>query len=197
MMKKRSGIVKSGKEDRFIGFVLLLFLSGCAAGSILAPRFASCADNVLWGNGFSVCEQAGFFSSFLSTAFLLAALFPAGLCAIGQPVSFCVALYRGGALGLAAGASYISGGMKALPALAVLMIPHAVATTLILVYGIRESVGFSNMLALCCVSDKTECGLRARFRKYLLRFLVLLLLTGICAAVRTVLFAVLYKTLAP
>lgn len=196
MLKKRRNFRTTDKEDGFICFVLLLFLSGCVAGSILASRFfLLVSDNYLLNNGFAIYGVVSFFQSFISTGVILCVLFFAGFCAVGQPISFCTALYRGVVLGLAVGSSYMMGGISVLPAVAVFSIPHAVATTIILAYAIRESVGFSNLLATCCVSEKTECGLRGRFKKYLLRFLVLTIFTVICAAIRTVLFMMFYKTL--
>lgn len=196
MLKKRRAFRDTGKEDGFIVFILMLFLSGCAAGSILAARFSSAvSSSYLLNNGFAVDSSVSFLKSFISTAVMLGVLFLAGLCAAGQAVSFCAALYRGAVLGLAVGTSYLSGGIDILPVVTVFSLPHAVATTVILAYAIRESVGFSNLLAVCCISEKTECGLRGRFKKYLLRFLALIILTILSAAIRTLLFMLFYSSL--
>ena len=196
MFIKRRKSAALNREDGLLSFVMLLFLSGCAAGSIFISSLSpELAENYFIGGGFTLSDRVSFFGSFMSAAMLILLLLVSGLCVIGQPAAFCTAVYRGASIGCAVGATYLTHGMKSLPLVLVLDIPHAVATTVILAYGVREAVRFSNLLASCCVSERTEYGFKAGFRKYLLRFMVLLVLAALCAAARTLLFALFYKPL--
>lgn len=174
--------------------LVILILIGLLIGVILMFRAPESGawNSRFWNHGFaeSLCERnvlSVFANALLPTALLLGACLVMGFCAVGQPGVLLVLLWRGMALGIAVAGTYRMQGMRGLPTVMFLQLPHALVTSLILVLAAREALRFSNQFWRFAWTERVEDGLRSQLKLYFLKFLVLLLILSGSAIVDSIL----------
>lgn len=180
--------------------ILLLFgviLLGTLIGTI---TFSAMPDNQVFNsdilnNGFmkhttSMSVFEAFLSSFKNTAVFIAMLFLFGLCAVSQPAEVFILFYRGMALGISISSTYYAYGFKGLPMALLMILPHAVLSSVILILAVRESVKLSNIFAGFAFSDKKNNEFNPQVKLYFIKYVVLLVLLVLSSLLDSVLMAV-------
>ncbi len=127
-----------------------------------------------------------FFNSFSSSMLLLFAAFLLGFCAVGQPGSFFIPLFRGLGLGLSTAYLYAQRGWQGALFTLILILPTAAISTFALLLASKESIRFSNRMFKMLLPDRFESDIDGdTLRLYLLRFFVLMGLIALSALVDT------------
>ncbi len=159
----------------------LIFLAGAAGGTQLL-RYCS-RDTLDLLEAFLELRQETtlkeLFLNSLSTELLqLLLLFFCGFCAIGQPVSVFLLFYRG--LGLGMTGTYLAQqGREAFLYYGIVLLPQTLLLLVIQIIATRESIGFSMSFLRQLFGGNRSTELPARI--YILRFVILLILTTIAA----------------
>ena len=192
MTQIRTGYVEKDKRQLICRRLFYLLLCGIVIGSLLWLRAPQIAESAWMQQGFA--EPVGerslltvFLQSFGATAVFLLAAFLLGFFAVGQPFALTLLLLRGAALGCAAASTYITYGVRGLHVVLFLQLPHAAATSLLLILAVRETLSLSTKFFRFAVSDSERDGVRDGCRLYLLRYLVLMIGTLVSAAADTAL----------
>lgn len=157
--------------------------AGVAMGSV--PAVSSAGEASPWLHqyfspllrGSTVADVLG--HTFLSAVMFLAAAFLAGLFVFGQPVGAALLVYRGVGIGISVSAMYAAGGLKCMPAVAVLVLPFALADLFVSVIAVREVFRSSNELLRFKLYGEKRSSDRCGFRLYCLKFAVLSLISFI------------------
>lgn len=120
-----------------------------------------------------------FICTLLSSLIFLAVAFLAGTFIFGKPVGVALLVYRGIGIGVSVSSVYLSGGLKSLPAVAVLILPFALADLFIAAIAVRETARSSNELLHFMIYGERRSSERSSFRLYCIKFGVLALLSFI------------------
>lgn len=168
------------KRTRVVTLLFLVLMSGIFLGTMLfcrsGDRSVYTADAVCHGfiklsSSQSVLDV--FIRSVSWTSFLLIILFIAGLCSISQPVELMVLLWRGTAIGISVSYMYSIYELKGVLISALMILPHAVITSVILVFAAREALRSSNLYILHLSGKFPDTEENYRMRLYFIRFAVL------------------------
>lgn len=124
-----------------------------------------------------------FFSSFISSMFLIIVLFILGFFSIGQPCSFFIPLFHGLGLGLSSAYLYSCRGIQGIFFCLVLIAPSAIISTFTLLLGAKESIRFSNKNFKTLFPKKYDQDMQGALKIYVTKFLVLSLFQLISAFV--------------
>ena len=170
----------TGNRKRVIAFLLGVILVGTVAGTIF---FCAFSDADIFGltafnhgfirNGERLGLADIFMRSFASTGCLMLILMLAGFGSVTQPLELATLLYRGLALGISVSFMYSAYGAKGLLAVLLMVLPHAVITSVILAAAAREALRLSNCEAAFLFGRADAENSKQDVRLYLLRFLVL------------------------
>lgn len=117
-----------------------------------------------------------FYRSVSWTALFVVILMLFGFSAITQLISISLLFYRGAALGMAISYMYGIYAVRAVPIILVMILPHALFTSIILILSVRESVRFSNIYLLYMLHKLGENEERPELKLYAVRFAVLLIM---------------------
>lgn len=169
------------------GTALLTFLltAGIAAGSVYAARGGDSASP--WLNQFFSPVYSGntaaavFRNTLLTSALFVTAAFLGGLWAAAVPLGAGMMAFRGFGVGVSAASMYISGGVQALPAVLVLLVPKAAAVSAVSLLAVRELFRSSVMLGRFFLHGESDRS-RDTARLYLIKYGVLLLISLIISA---------------
>ncbi|MCD8095349.1 MAG: hypothetical protein LUE12_04395 [Ruminococcus sp.] len=127
------------------------------------------------------------FYSLLTTGAYLLIAFVLGLCLVSQPFEFLIPFSKGVSGGVILTEIY-GGEFSKLAALkAAAVFPGVFISIVVTVLAAREAVYMSNRLFAVCTQDKLVNGLQNRLKLYVTRFLGLLAITSVAAALDTVL----------
>ena len=167
------------------GFILMCAV--CAAGVAIGslPVISTAGADSPWLHQYFSPTLCGgtvfsiFTRTLLSSVIFLAAAFLAGAFAFGQTVGTALLVFRGAGIGVSVSAVYAAGGLRALPAVAVLILPFALAELFIAVIAVREVTRSSNSLLSFMASGGKRSSERSSFRLYCARFAVLALISFI------------------
>lgn len=166
--------------------ILLLFglvVLGVIIGTI---TFCTIPDNKLLMNGLlnhgfiknntdqTVLES--FINAFRNTSFLIIILFILGFGAVSQPIEAFVLFYRGIALGISVSFTYFHYGFKGFLVALLIILPHAVLSSVLLILATREAIKSSNMFAGFAFVGKNNEKPNPQIKIYFIKFLVLLAL---------------------
>ncbi len=155
----------------------LLFLLGAAAGTAAFTRLGSEELQLL--QTLLQREQQDFWQRFLPEGAQLLLLFFCGFCAVGQPCGAFLLFYRGLGLGLI-GTFFAAQGRSAFLHYALQLLPQSLMFLLIQMAASREAMAFSlNFLRQLLGNSPRNLSISPRI--YILRFLILLLLTALAA----------------
>jgi len=131
-----------------------------------------------------VANAIGYFGGDL---LFLAAMFLLGLCAGGLPLLLALPVLRGLGVGVVSGWLYMSYGAAGVGYSVLVLYPAAVVSVLVMLAGCKESMLMSGdmLLMLTGKLERPETGLRL----YATRYMVLLLLCVLAAALDALCFA--------
>lgn len=132
--------------------------------------------------------------SFGTGALFMLAVFLLGLCALGQPFTVLVVIYRAVGIGAAAASVFSAYGKQGLRETAFLLMPEGAAGLLILILAARESVSMSGIVFRTLLSDNNSRHMADITRLYSVKMLVLLACTGMAALFQSVM-TIIYKML--
>jgi hypothetical protein len=117
-----------------------------------------------------------------SSVFFLMSVFLCGTSAVGQPLSLALLLYRGFGAGLSATCLYGGMGIKAVPAVMILLLPKAAVMLIAALLAVRESIRSSCRLAGFLINGECSDDNKSCLRMYLIRFMVLASLSILISA---------------
>ncbi|HCC34983.1 MAG TPA: hypothetical protein DEQ02_04870 [Ruminococcaceae bacterium] len=156
-----------------------LFLFGILMGSIVvknAPASLSSGIESMFRDYMSARSGQGFFvtllNSFVSTMpFLLCAFFM-GIFVLGVPCTFGVPLFRGLGLGVISGYLYANFGLKGVGFTALLIVPHGLFSSFIIILASKEAFAMSSKLFSVVLPSAKETRLWSSLHMYIIRFIV-------------------------
>lgn len=159
-----------------IVIMLAFIIVGIIAGTITYTKCPDMAENI---SGF--IKTSGkrtivtvFNDAFKSTFFILLLLMFSGFSAISQPVELSALIYRGFILGMSFSYTYAVHALKGIFICVLMILPHALITSVILVLAVRESMKMSNAVAVSAFKDSHEFMERPDIKMYVLKFAVLM-----------------------
>lgn len=190
-LPKRKLPVLKGKASLML--LMFLVLLGVLAGTLVFCNMSGSdiSDLSFVTQGF-IKERAEhtfiqtFLESFSSSSLLVLVCFLMGFWAIAQPFEILVPFFRG--LGLGASMSYIYAmyGIKGFFIILIMILPHAVISSVAIIFSARESIRLSNLFAETVVngnnSNMTSC-----IKLYLLKFLILFVIIGLSSLLDSIL----------
>ncbi len=176
----------SQKRKLSLGILMLFMFAGVIAGTLLvikdADRFFVTTDlfsqRLIKSSGTKTLLKV-FSDSFLPLAAILLFQMICGFFALGQPLCAFTLFHRGAAGGISAALIYCEYGLKGFFIIVIMLLPVLVFNMYILVFGARESVRLSNILAGFILGK--DCGENESIRLYLLKFLILTAFALICS----------------
>lgn len=128
-----------------------------------------------------------FKASFTSAALLVLICFLLGFSAISQPAEILVAFFRGMGLGTSIAYIYASYGLRGFFITLIIILPHAVISSIVIIISVRESLRLSNLFTGYAFSFAQENEMRSSIKLYLLKFLILFVIIGISSFIDSVL----------
>lgn len=178
-IREKGGIVALG----------LIFLLGAAAGSAMLKLCSEDTILLLEKLINLPAEESfsqRFWSGFLTEGIQLLFLFVCGFCAIGQPVVLFLILYRGLGLGITGG-FLAQQGREAFIYYALILMPQSLLFLTLQLIASKEALAFGVGLFRQLQGGRNTSQTP---RVYILRFLILLLMTALAAGF-TAIFALL------
>lgn len=106
-----------------------------------------------------------------------------GFCAISQPVEIFILFYRGMTLGISIAYTYGIYGTKGFVVSLFMILPHALITSVVLVYSAREALRFSNIYVCYLSNNISERTEEPEIKLYFVRFAVLMIFTFLSAVI--------------
>ena len=186
---KHKIVYTADRKTRGTALLIFLLIAGIAAGSVYAARGGNAA--LPWVNQYFSPVYSGntaaavFCNTLLSSALFITAAFLFGLWAAAAPIGAAMMLCRGVAVGASAASMYLSGGLSALPAVLVLLVPKAAAMGVVSLLAVRELLRSSVMLLgffLRGEADRSRDSARLYLIKYGVLLLISILISGADAA---------------
>lgn len=183
------------KRTRVVTVLFLILMSGVLLGTVL---FRNSPDRTVYTadalcHGFikvssSQTVLSVFIRSVTWTSFLLTVLFVLGFCGISQPLELLVLLWRGTALGISVSYMYSVYEIKGTLISALMILPHAVMTSVILVFAVREALRASGLYILHISGRTTDPDeAQHQMKLYFIRFAVLMAASLVSSVADTVL----------
>lgn len=185
-MKQISNI--TGSQNRKVCILLLsvLVAAGIITGAVYEVKDSSPLSH--WLHQYFAPVYSGstimqvMVNTFKSSCLFIAAAFLTGFFAFGQPLGAALLIYRGFGIGASAALMYSLEGSAALPAVAVLILPKAIAVVLISVLAVRELMKASGAVLAWWISEDSRDDNRISLKLYCLKFIVLIILSFIVSA---------------
>lgn len=173
----------------FVLLAMIVLLGASAGASMTAFWGIEWAQGRVWLHqyfspvlsGETVLEVFG--NTFMIAAFFAFAEFILGFFSMGQPLCIALLAARGFGIGSAAAQLYIMNGIKAVPAVVVLVLPKAIVLSFIAILGGREMLRLSWLMIRILFRDYyPEESTKRMTRLYCIKFAVLLFMIVIAAA---------------
>ena len=175
------------KDFRRTSIIIMLafILMGITAGTVIYTKYPETAAGI---SGFIKTSDKRtlamvFKEAFRSTFLMLILLMFSGFSAVSQPLELGSLIYRGIILGISFSYTYVTYAFKGIFICVLMILPHALATSVILVLAVRESMRMSNAAAVMLFKDNPDIPERPDTRLYLLKFMVLVILLLISSAI--------------
>lgn len=194
-----SGLSRIPQSKKFIVFLMALVLVGVLIGTLAFCNMSTgeISDLSFITQGFIKNRAAQTFfetlsASFTSAGFLVLLCFLLGFGAISQPAELLIPIFRGIGLGTSIAYIYTSYGTRGFFITLVIIVPHAVISSVAIVIAARESMRMSNLFTGYAFTSGRETEMRTNIKLYLLKFLVLFAIIGISSfldSILTFLFA--------
>lgn len=172
--------------------IMLLMVIGVLIGTLAFSfiKTSTLSDLNLIENDYLSMRENGeyvkiLYSSLLNSSTLLVVLFLLGFCAIAQPVSVLIPVYKGMGFGVTIAQIYSENGVNGFFSAFILILPCALISSYALFIAVRESIRMSNrffsqaFLDRRCESD----SINDYVKLYAVKFLVLEAVTAVSAAV--------------
>lgn len=185
-MKNISNITGGQNRKACILFLSVLVAAGIIAGAVFEVKSSSSLS--CWLHQYFAPAYSGstimqiMANTFKSSLLFVAAAFLTGFFAFGQPLGAALLVYRGFGIGASAALMYSTEGSAALPEVAVLILPKAIAVVLISILAVRELMKASGAVLAWWISEGSRDDNRISFRLYCLKFTVLIILSFIVSA---------------
>lgn len=126
------------------------------------------------------------------TSYTLILIYLCGYSAIGHPVSLLLILMRGIALGISVCTLYLNYNSKGILIFISMVMVHAIASTMVLVFATITSLTQSTMIACTILGRSSDLIM---LKKYNIKFLLYAIIVILSSVVDTVLTYVFYDTL--
>lgn len=123
-----------------------------------------------------------FIRSLSWTSLLVILLFLMGFCCISQPTELLILFWRGTALGISVSYMYSIYGIKGAAVTALMILPHAAVTSVVLVFAAREAMRCSNLYMFHIAGKDMETEQPPQLKLYFIRFAVLMGVTVVSSA---------------
>lgn len=172
--------------------IMLLMVIGVLIGTLAFSfiKTSTLSDLNLIENDYLSMRENGeyvkiLYSSLLNSSTLIIVLFLLGFCAIAQPVSVLIPVYKGMGFGVTIAQIYSENGVNGFFSAIILILPCALISSYALFIAVRESLRMSNrffsqaFLDRRCESD----SINDYVKLYAVKFLVLEAVTAVSAAV--------------
>ena len=206
-MRGRATTKDYGKQfgDFLIGnrgmlFMAFMLLIGMVIGTLLikySNPYANHYVSTLFGDFLSARRGQPFFStlfiSFFSVFPFLLALYISGLCAVGLPACVFIPAFRGLGIGLIAGYLYSALSLKGIAFFALIIIPGAFVSSIVLILASRESLHFSTSMFKTLLPQVKTNSMFEDFKKYSIKFLFLLLILFAAAIIDALMSAAFFS----
>lgn len=157
--------------------MLAFILTGSVIGTIIYPEFPETADFI---KGFIKSADKRtivtvFKESFADTFFILMLLMFSGFSSVSQPLELLLLVYRGCVLGISISHTYAVYALKGFFINVLMILPHAVMTSVILVLAVRESMRMSTAIAEASFRRNSDLIETLSVKMYLIKFAVLVM----------------------
>lgn len=165
--------------------MLSFIIIGIIIGTAVYPSFPEFADGI---RGFIKTAEKRtiitvFKDAFMNTFIILLVLMFSGFSAVSQPLELSVLIYRGFVLGISFSYTYALYALKGFFICILMILPHALVTSVILVLAVRESIRMSTAVAVSSFkgdADLIECP---SVKMYFVKFIVLLIFLVLSSAI--------------
>ncbi len=127
-----------------------------------------------------------FLESFSSSSLLVLVCFLMGFWAIAQPFELFVPFFRGLGLGTSMSYIYTMYGIKGFFIILIMILPHAVISSVAIIFSVRESIRLSNLFAETIVNGNNS-NMASCIKLYLLKFLILFVIIGLSSLLDSIL----------
>ena len=181
-----------GKRETGFIFLAVVALCGIAAGAVWTAKGNSIDSPwlhqyfLLSGNSSTLSWL--FVHNVMSAILFLLAVFAVGTSAVGQPLALGLLFYRGFGTGIAAASLYGTFGMKAVPMVALLIVPKSAGMLVTAVLSVREAIRSSCGLAYYLSTGDSDENRTGGLRLYLISFIVLTVISMSVSAVDMVFY---------
>lgn len=130
-----------------------------------------------------------FANSFCGAGALALLCFFLGFSALAQPIELLVPLFRGLGLGTTIAFIYSSYGVKGFAITLVLIIPHAVISSMAIIIAAREGLRLSNLFTGFAIGEKSalDFPIKKSIKLYLLKFVILFVIIGLSSLLDSIL----------
>ena len=125
--------------------------------------------------------------SFCTGVLFLLAVYLLGLCALGQPFTVLVLVYKAVGLGTAAASVFSAYGAEGIKVFCFLLMPEGAVGLMILILAARESISMSGIVFKTLLSDTADRRMADITKLYSAKMLVLLACTGAAALLQSLL----------
>lgn len=185
-------MIERNSKPNVIFRIMLLMVAGVLIGTLAFSfiKTSTLSDLNLIENDYLSMRENGeyvkiLYSSLLNSSMLIVVLFLLGFCAVAQPISVLVPVYKGMGFGVTIAQIYSENGVNGFFSAIILILPCALISSYALFIAVRESLRMSNrffsqaFLDRRCESD----SINDYVKLYAVKFLVLEAVTTVSAAV--------------
>ena len=172
--------------------LLLLFLGGLVLGTVTVRRGETALlkwlSTLFENYTFVRSERSAadnFCNTFLRQSLLLGGTYAVGLCAVGVPLLYFLPMLYGTGVGIVSAYLYLQFALKGIGYCALLLYPGIILSVCAILFGCSISIAMSGTILKNLLNTQKEEA--PEFRKYNLKYLILIGISGITALVDTVL----------
>lgn len=180
------------REEWKMVTLISIFLSGMIIGAIAAKHTDNAinAKLITMFSDFTMLRSTQsifqtFVNSFIVSFIYLSIVFAFGLCAVGIPIISIIPLCRGIGIGMIAGYLYSTYSLSGAGYCMVILFPSAIISTAALLFGCNESFVMSYEI-FNVMSGKIPNQYGNIFKRYSLRYFILLAIITVSAVIDTV-----------
>ncbi len=175
------------KNRTFFIFMAFALAVGILIGSLTAVSDGFPKDSPLANQYVSPLFSGNtlleiFRNTFLSASGILAVIFCTGFFAVGQPFSLAMLIYRGFGIGFSTAFTYMAFGKSGFYITMLFIVPKILATSVIIMLAVRESVRLSNIIYGYIFRETVQENMGKYIRLYCVKFIILVLLVLITAS---------------
>ncbi len=189
-------LINQRKIETLYSIILLL---GMFLGAVFSGKQSSdILDLKVFFDNFLLSRRSSSFVDIFTGAFIsnftyLLLLFLGGMFALGSISDGVVLLFKGTSLGVLMGYSYLIYGLKGAAFAIIIILPGAFITALAFVYSSKESCLFSLYFFRLFTNNPPLTSIKQDFKKYCVKFIVVILLITFSALADGLLTRVFWK----